>query len=44
LSLNFRNSLPERLRGREEGASSGKLLLKFHYIVLSEFRYPIRPK
>jgi hypothetical protein len=31
------------LRERE-GASSRRLLLKFHLIVLSEFRYPIRAK
>jgi hypothetical protein len=43
LSQKFRNNLPERIRGRGK-ASSRRLMLKFHFIVLSEFRYPIRPK
>jgi hypothetical protein len=40
-----RNLKTTYLQDLEEGrASSRRLLLKFHFIVLSEFRYAIRPK
>jgi hypothetical protein len=34
----------KNLKKIKEGGSSIRLLLKFRFIVLPEFRYPIRPK
>jgi hypothetical protein len=55
LTINAHNRMPDvtchrtlettYLKDLEEGrAISRRLLLKFHFIVPSEFRYPVRPK